>query len=93
MLLPMVGDNLSRQLGLSGAPQGLLLLISPPGYGKTTLVEYVADLLGFALVKINGPALGEGVTSLMKGAGSTITLWPRRGRCIRKCKPGSLPLT
>ena len=44
--------------------QGLLLLISPPGYGKTTLVEYVADLLGFALVKINGPALGEHVVSL-----------------------------
>jgi hypothetical protein len=67
VLLPMVGDNLSRQLGLSGAPQGLLLLISPPGYGKTTLVEYVADLLGFALVKINGPALGESVTSLDPG--------------------------
>jgi len=59
-----VGDNLARQLGLSGSPQGLLLLISPPGYGKTTLVEYVADLLGFALVRINGPALGEQVTSL-----------------------------
>lgn len=64
VLLPMVGDNLARQLGLSGSPQGLLLLISPPGYGKTTLVEYVADLLGFALVRINGPALGEQVTSL-----------------------------
>jgi len=67
VLLPMVGDNLSRQLGMAGAPQGLLLLISPPGYGKTTLVEYVADLLGFALVKINGPALGEAVTSLDPG--------------------------
>ena len=64
VLLPLVGDNLGRQLGLNGSPQGLLLLISPPGYGKTTLIEYVADLLGFALVKINGPALGEGVTSL-----------------------------
>jgi hypothetical protein len=42
----------------------LLLLISPPGYGKTTLIQYVADLLGFALVTINGPALGEHVTNL-----------------------------
>ncbi len=31
---------------------------------KTTLVEYVADLLGFALVKVNGPALGSEATSL-----------------------------
>ena len=64
VLLPLVGDNLARQLGLSGSPQGLLLLISPPGYGKTTLIEYIADLMGFALVRINGPALGEQVTSL-----------------------------
>ena len=67
VLLPLVGDNLARQLGLSGSPQGLLLLISPPGYGKTTLIEYVADLLGFALVKINGPSLGEHVISLDPG--------------------------
>jgi len=62
--LPLIGDNIARQLGLNGAAQGLLLLISPPGYGKTTLIEYVCNLLGFALVKINGPALGEQVTSL-----------------------------
>ncbi|MFC9060831.1 ATP-binding protein, partial [Streptomyces sp. NPDC057074] len=43
---------------------GLLLLVSPPGYGKTTLVEYVADRLGLLLVKVNGPALGHSVTSL-----------------------------
>jgi replication-associated recombination protein RarA len=43
---------------------GLLLLISPPGYGKTTLMEYVASRLGIIFVKINGPALGHGVTSL-----------------------------
>ncbi|MFC9499090.1 DNA repair ATPase [Streptomyces sp. NPDC056982] len=59
--LPLIGDNLTRQLGTAG---GLLLLLSPPGYGKTTLVEYVAERLGMLLVKVNGPALGHQVTSL-----------------------------
>ncbi|MEM7355483.1 MAG: ATP-binding protein, partial [Acidobacteriota bacterium] len=43
---------------------GLLLLISPPGYGKTTLMEYVANRLGLVFVKVNGPALGHAVTSI-----------------------------
>ncbi len=43
---------------------GLLLLISPPGYGKTTLMEYVASRLGLVFVKVNGPSLGHAVTSL-----------------------------
>ncbi|MBU2669594.1 DNA repair ATPase [Actinoplanes bogorensis] len=67
--LPLIGDNLARQLGATGDGKrtdqsGLLMLISPPGYGKTTLMEYVADRLGVILVKVNGPALGHGVTSL-----------------------------
>ncbi|MFG3259969.1 DNA repair ATPase [Streptomyces sp. NPDC048172] len=67
--LPLVGDSLARQMGTAdesgtGGAGGLLLLVSPPGYGKTTLMEYVAERLGLVLVKVSGPALGHAVTSL-----------------------------
>lgn len=67
--LPLIGDSLAKQLGTADADrrtdsQGLLLLVSPPGYGKTTLMEYVADRLGLVLVKVSGPNLGHDVTSL-----------------------------
>ncbi|PCJ58806.1 MAG: AAA family ATPase [Planctomycetota bacterium] len=67
--LPMIGDNFAKQMGAAGDQKrtdlmGMLLLVSPPGYGKTTLMEYIANRLGLTFMKINGPALGHEVTSL-----------------------------
>ncbi|MFW5830178.1 MAG: AAA family ATPase, partial [Planctomycetota bacterium] len=67
--LPLIGDNLAKQIGAAGAGKrtdlmGMLLLISPPGYGKTTLMEYLASILGLVFMKINGPAIGHSVRSL-----------------------------
>jgi len=69
LYLPLIGDNLAKQMGVVGEQKrtdrmGLLLLISPPGYGKTTLMEYIANRLGIIFMKINGPAIGHQVTSL-----------------------------
>jgi len=67
--LGVIGDNLAKQMGTVGESKrsdlmGLLMMISPPGYGKTTLMEYVAHRLGLIFMKINGPALGHEVRSL-----------------------------
>lgn len=67
-LLPMFGANLARQIGTVDANdmarQGMLVVVSPPGYGKTTLMEWLADQLGLLIVKVNGPALGHDTVSL-----------------------------
>ncbi len=67
--LPIIGDNLAKQMGTVGENKrsdlmGLLMMISPPGYGKTTLMEYVANRLGLIFMKINCPSLGHDVLSL-----------------------------
>ena len=67
--LPLIGANLSKQLGVAGdnkrtARMGMLLLLSPPGYGKTTLMEYLANIMGLNFVKINGPTIGHSITSI-----------------------------
>ncbi len=67
--LPFIGDNLAKQMGTIGKDKrsdlmGLLIMISPPGYGKTTLMEYVANRLGLVFMKINCPSLGHDVLSL-----------------------------
>ncbi|MCP2319805.1 ATPase family associated with various cellular activities (AAA) [Nocardia amikacinitolerans] len=76
--LPLIGDNLGKQLGVTGDGErvdqsGLLLLISPPGYGKTSLIEYVAARLGMIFVKVNGPSLGHAVRSVDPAAAPNAT--------------------
>lgn len=66
---PLIGNNLAKQIGSAGddkrtARMGMLLLVSPPGYGKTTLMEYLAKTMGLHFVKVNGPTIGHHITSI-----------------------------
>lgn len=66
---PLIGGNLAKQIGAAGndkhtARMGMLLLVSPPGYGKTTLMEYLAKTMGLHFVKINAPTIGHSITSI-----------------------------
>jgi MoxR-like ATPase len=66
---PLIGANLAKQIGSAGddkrtARMGMLLLVSPPGYGKTTLMEYLAKTMGLHFVKINGPTIGHKISSI-----------------------------
>ncbi|MDK1288422.1 DNA repair ATPase [Pseudoalteromonas umbrosa] len=75
---PIIGDNLAKQIGASGNNKrtdlmGMLLLISPPGYGKTTLIEYVANRLGLTFVKVNCPSIGHDQVSLDPGQAINAT--------------------
>ncbi|MDM1554044.1 MULTISPECIES: DNA repair ATPase [Chryseobacterium] len=69
---PLIGANLAKQLGTAGSDKrtdrmGMLLLVSPPGYGKTTLMEYMAERMGLVFMKINGPSLGYDIVSTDPG--------------------------
>ncbi len=76
--LHLIGSNLAKQIGTAGEQKrtdlmGMLLLISPPGYGKTTLMEYIANRLGIIFMKINGPAIGHNITSVDPQEASNAT--------------------
>lgn len=74
----VAGDDLVRQTGTIGESKcidlmGLPTLISPPGYDKTTPVEYAAHYLGLIFIRINGLALGHEVCSLNPRQASDVT--------------------
>jgi len=76
--LPLIGANLSKQIGTVGEGKrsdlnGLLMMISPPGYGKTTLMEYTAHRLGLTFMKINCPSLGHDTVSVDPATASNAT--------------------
>ena len=63
-----------------------IVVHAPPGYGKTTLMEYVANRLGVIFMKINGPALGHEERSLDPAPALTnAALFARDGHLCLYC--------
>jgi hypothetical protein len=67
--LPLIGDNLAKQIGAAGDTQTHRSHGPAPPHLPARLrqdhpLEYLASRLGLIFVKINGPALGHAVTSL-----------------------------
>ncbi|MDY6992456.1 MAG: DNA repair ATPase, partial [Pseudomonadota bacterium] len=59
--LPVIGEQFAKQM--SAFTSGLFLL-APPGYGKTTLMEYIAQRLGLIFVPIDCALIGNAITRL-----------------------------
>ena len=58
--LPLIGDNLAKQMGAAGDQKrtdlmGLLLLISPPGYGKNDVDGICCESVGYHLYENQRP--------------------------------------
>jgi len=59
--LPLIGKNFAKQMSTFTRA---LLLIAPSGYGKTTLMAYIAQQLGLSFVSIDCALLGKSTTHL-----------------------------
>ncbi len=71
-----------RLLNVGLAPRATVMLIGPPGVGKTMLASWIARQLAMPLIQIN---LSQAISSFLGRTGSNITdaiSWARRERCV-----------